>query len=259
MRSATSAQHKHNVKDLTDYMKTKYRAIIEKGQTHDTDDYVRDIYKALKTVPNPAFKNWVVEDMQQWELGHDRTPDGIISEAVVLYNNSVEDNKWATKDPKEAKLVSLVTRFESILTALATNNAPSGNNQSGGRDNSTSKTIHIADWRKKKGAATVTRDGKEWWWCPDHKKEGDFDGLYVTHKPGDGHEEWEERKKAYREQRRDKKEKSGENGETKNKNSGGKLSLSDAMKKVMTSKMNCSAAEFRKLMDDAKALAGEDF
>ena len=64
MRSATSAQHKHNIKDLTDYMKTKYRAIIEKGQNHDTDDYVRDIYKALKTVPNPAFKSWVVEDMQ---------------------------------------------------------------------------------------------------------------------------------------------------------------------------------------------------
>ena len=115
--------------------------------------------------------------MQQWEFEKDRSADGIISEAVVLYSNSVEDNSWVTKDPKEVKLISLVTCFENALNALSTKSAHSTNTQSNDRQNSTSKTIHIADWCKKKGAVTVNRDGKQWWWCPQHKKEGNFDGL----------------------------------------------------------------------------------
>ena len=39
----------------------------------------------------------------------------------------------------------------------------------------------------------MTRDGKKWFWCPHHKIEGKYDGLYVTHKPKD-HEEWLKRK-----------------------------------------------------------------
>ena len=75
--------------------------------------------------------------------------------------------------------------------------------------------------------------------------------------PGDGHKEWLERKKLNREQRRQKKD--GYSNGQENQQPGKKLSLSDAMKKVMTTKMNCSGAEFRKLMDEAKSLTGEDF
>ena len=27
----------------------------------------------------------------------------------------------------------------------------------------------------------MTRDEKTWYWCSDHVRDGDFDGLYVTH------------------------------------------------------------------------------
>ena len=33
-------------------------------------------------------------------------------------------------------------------------------------------------------------DGKWWWWCPEHKRPNNFDGLYVTHEPGKGHQKW---------------------------------------------------------------------
>ena len=32
-------------------------------------------------------------------------------------------------------------------------------------------------------------DGKQWWWCPEHKRANDFDGLHVTHQPGPGHKQ----------------------------------------------------------------------
>ena len=41
----------------------------------------------------------------------------------------------------------------------------------------------IEAWRMKKGQDSVTRDGKTWYWCPNHKFPGKFDGLYVTHHP----------------------------------------------------------------------------
>ena len=78
--------------------------------------------------------------------------------------------------------------------------------------------IHIADWRKKKGAKTVEMDAKKWHWCPHHKK---VDDSSTTESFGYKH----------------------------------KLILPDAMKTVMTSKLNDSGAEFCKLLDEAKELS----
>ena len=47
--------------------------------------------------------------------------------------------------------------------------------------------------------------GVQHWWCPHHKWEGEFDGLYMTHSPGNGHDEWQKakdaRKQKYKEQK----------------------------------------------------------
>ena len=41
-------------------------------------------------------------------------------------------------------------------------------------------------------------DGKQQWWCTEHKREGDSDGLYVTHQPGEGHQKWLARRRRKR-------------------------------------------------------------
>ena len=38
--------------------------------------------------------------------------------------------------------------------------------------------------------------GVQMWWCPHHKWKGEFDGLYMPHKPGKGHKEWQKSKDA---------------------------------------------------------------
>ena len=67
LREATSAKFKHNVKDLTDYLSSKYREITEKGQQHQ--DYLLDLFNALKTVPNADFASFVRDERQAWEIG----------------------------------------------------------------------------------------------------------------------------------------------------------------------------------------------
>jgi len=48
--NAASEKFKHNVRELTDYLSSKYREIIERGQRHD--DFLYDIFIRWKLSPN---------------------------------------------------------------------------------------------------------------------------------------------------------------------------------------------------------------
>ena len=53
----------------------------------------------------------------------------------------------------------------------------------------------IEPWRKTKTKGdSCFMDGKQWWWCPKHKRVNNFDGLYVTHQPGPGDKQWLEKR-----------------------------------------------------------------
>ena len=45
--------------------------------------------------------------------------------------------------------------------------------------------LMIPKWRMKKEIPQCNHNGKTWYWCPHHKKEGLFDGLYMPHKSED--------------------------------------------------------------------------
>ena len=61
------------------------------------------------------------------------------------------------------------------------------------KPNNASTPSVIEDWLKKKTYNSVTQNGKTWYWCSKHKKDGECDGLYVIHKEKD-HNKWLERK-----------------------------------------------------------------
>ena len=140
-----------DVQKLTDYLKKNYHEIREKGM--DYDDYLTQVYRALGTVSNSPFNSWVQDDLKEWYLGQDRTPDVVMTQALQLYNNSKKKGGWTTKDPKEAKLISLMTKLESISqnfsTVLATNAQPP-------KPNNTSAPSVIDDWRKEEFKYFIT-------------------------------------------------------------------------------------------------------
>ena len=73
----------------------------------------------------------------------------------------------------------------------------------------------------------MDRDGKTWWWCPHHKTEGLFDGLYVTHKPED-HDEWKKDKRNWM-----RKKNSSSSSASDGNSDSGKLQLTDSMKQAL--------------------------
>ena len=82
----------------------------------------------------------------------------------------------------------------------------------------------------KKTEDSIQKEGRTWYWCPHHKVEGSYDGLYVTHKPEE-HEEWKNnrsqfRRKKYLEKKKDNSDESKE----KNSKTSKKLVINENLK-----------------------------
>ena len=85
----------------------------------------------------------------------------------------------------------------------------------------------------------MDKDGKTWWWCPHHKKEGLFDGLYMPHKPSE-HDEWKKKKDERRAAYKEKKKANSSANSTSSKGDKGKikLELTEAMKNALVTDCN---------------------
>ena len=255
IRGATSAKFGHDIQKLTDFVSSKYREIREKGQTHE--DIILDLFNAFKTVPNPDFEAHVRDERKLWELGGEKDVDQIISEALVIYNNAITANRWQTKDPKDAKILALQTQVEQLVglhqqsLKANTTQAPQTN-----RSTPRQQFTEIADWRMKKGQEQLDRDGKTWFWCPHHKMEGKYNGLYVTHKPED-HGEWQKRKDERNAKKRKPKEEQSNSGPHKSEDGSNKLVISDSLKAALMTHMDISPEQIDAMVRDADD--SEDF
>ena len=256
LRSATSSKFNHDIQKLTDFMSSKYREIREKGQTHE--DIILDLFNAFKTVPNPDFAAHVRDERKQWELGGEKDVDQIISEALVIYNNAVTANRWQTQDPKDAKILALTTQIDKLVemqTKLAAH-ATNGPSNSTSRYSSRFQFTELADWRMKKGSEQMEKEGKTWYWCPHHKIEGKYDGLYVTHKPEE-HDDWLQRKNARLAKKKRAKEDS-KRDESINKSDyadDNKLMISDSLKAALMTHMDISPEQVEALVKEAEGSA----
>ena len=253
LRQADSAKFKHNVKDLTDYMSSKYREIQEKEQQHQ--DYLLDLFNALKTVPNSDFASFVRDERQAWEIGGTKDADQLIAEALTIYNNAVSANRWEYADPKDAKILALTTKVDQLEAQmkLSAHTTQKQNQRSfdapnnSGNSNGHSKYLTIDTWRMKKTEPMIQRDGKSWYWCPKHVSLGKYEGLYVTHKPED-HDEWAKNRNRFkkREKKEEKSSQPQEEGQEKS------LALSNSLKAALLTRCDLSAAQADALIKEAR-------
>ena len=88
---------------------------------------------------------------------------------------------------------------------------------------------------EKKFGDKVLRNGRWFYWCPEHKYEGFYDGLYVTHPP-EKNAKWKD--KQYKMKGRRKYANKSNNGNNSNSSSSGsstelKLVLSDSVQQAL--------------------------
>ena len=144
-----------------------------------------DMFAALLSTKNQVFKDFVQRKKDAWETGTNIKLNELAEDALNKYNNMLEQRQWQQKESADTKLVAFLS--DHLKTG-----------QSGGslRSKSSKTSTSVEAWRMKKKSDSVERDGKTWHWCPHHKLPGVFDGLYMQHKPGKGHDEWLPRRKS---------------------------------------------------------------
>ena len=245
LRDMRLGGYNHNVRELLTAIQTTYTEIEELGFKHD--DIVMDMFTALLSTKNQVFKDFIQRKKDSWETGTDFSMHELAEDALNKYNNMLEQRQWQQKESADTKLV-----------ALLSNHLKTGKTGGSSGGNSSKPSNNVEAWRMKKKGDSVDRDGKTWYWCPDHKLRGVFDGLYVLHRPGKGHDEWAAKKKERQDKRKQGKSSSSSFGGSTGGSSGGstgsgnakKLALSDKLKTVLVTKLSLSDS-------DAQALVGD--
>jgi hypothetical protein len=119
----------------------------------------------------------------------------------------------------------------------------------------------VEPWRKKKTfGESMERDGRTYYWCLDHKMEGDYDGLYVFHPPS-GHAEWlankqrkiAEKKANYAARQSTTSANTGTNSNAAPKNENAskseKLKLTDSLRAAMVTNSSMTPEEINDIVD----------
>ena len=186
-------QFKNNVDDMLTSIEESYQKIIENRSS--CESIRRYTINALLSGPNDDFNRFIkgIKDDIDSQTGVNRNlrHDQIILAARSKYNNMEATGEWSKVDPKDAKILALTTRLESLENAGKPSATPtSAVHATTGTASQDGKVGGVAAWRTAKKGETMERDGVKWHWCPHHKHpKGSFDGLYCTHTPAN-HVAW---------------------------------------------------------------------
>lgn len=242
LRTTRLSQFRHNVQDMLENMNGNYVKILAKKQKHDNFD--DDLFEALLSTKNQVFHNYIQRLQDEWETGTDYTPGQIMELALQKYANMSERGVWHQNEKPDSQLHALATRLDSMENQIQGSSSSSKPKSTKSSSFSTKKKFGIEEWRMSKQGNTKIVNGVTYWWCPHHRNEGQFDGLYVTHKPSE-HDSWkaerDRKNAAWKDKRRSKTDKSStSSGKTP---ASKRLVMSEKLKSVLVSKLSCSDAD----------------
>lgn len=105
-----------------------------------------------------------------------------VTKEILQQVKSAESNELREIIDQQKKMLEA---NQKLMQQLMQNCMQAGNTN--GNSNSSERKSMYADWQTTKTTDQITKDGKPWWWCPNHNK---GQGLYVRHKP-ENHAQWQ--------------------------------------------------------------------
>ena len=106
--SAKLGGYGNNVNSMLNAVENAYDTIISNKGSHD--DYIMHIFKALMSIKNSIFKDYIQDYKNKWE-----DDDAIITSVYLIakskYANMVKSKDWGRNDPSNAQLIALMTKF----------------------------------------------------------------------------------------------------------------------------------------------------
>ena len=238
-------EFKGNVVEMIKSIEKHYQAIVDNKHSYDPETYRRHLLSAFLSGSNAIFNakiQTVKSDVDAcYGYNSNITPSSLISLAKQLYINIERRGEWNKVDPKDAQIMALTTALQDKGTA--TSAKEQGTSVSANDAKMTDDEFF--NWRTKFQGKTATRQGKVWTWCPHHKKEGHYDGLYYANHTPETHDAWKAQ---------------GKRGGRKitpstanPSNAGANLQISDALKTALCTNLCLSEEDLAKIVDSAQA------
>ena len=194
LENCKAGDHSNDIDKMLTHMESNFEVLREHNKA--PDNYRRLLLDALGTGPNNSFNLYVdrIKDDIDSGLGlHSHIePESIIIACRQKYTNMVELKEWNKVDPRDAQLMTLVTQLQLLTSTqqaahvaaggLAKDSNDSKQSNSGEKKDVVEGTI-VEKWRAVKAGDTKIVGGTTWHWCPHHKLENKWNGLYSRHSP----------------------------------------------------------------------------
>ena len=250
---ANAKSYKNDPNEMLDAMENAYHEItINRKSTYD--QYMDDLFKALKMFTNRVYVDFVTCLEDEWETdATDDTPakiDLFIQTVRTKYNNMKSRRKWEVVDPADAKILALSTQLKEVQQQLLDEKTKNTTGVSASAHATTAVPTESKppvkkgnfDTRHTKfiGQHTVI-DGVGYDWCnKGHKSSASPDGMYMPE--GHNHEEWLAKKLACWSQK--------SAPASADQVNSVKLALSEKLKVCLMTKAGFSEEEAKALFDD---------
>lgn len=254
-------------------MYTSFETILHELELRE-DPYKKPVPLLLDILvehKDKEFAKCIQDKRDEYDEGKDYTVAELMRIAKSKLNNIESRRKRQERRDKRSKsnstidsnLVTLLAAHPNLFTALLTQQQaqqsasigpPGGfnpNSSSAGSGFTTpgldlaaqDPSLSVDVWRTKKIADTVYVNGIQWFWCPHHKFPGKFDGLYMKHQPGEGHDAWQAKKDRMRKLHKEARRHASGGGsgsssvhktDEKTKDEGPRLQISEQVEKLKT-------------------------
>ena len=175
----------------------------------------------------------------------------------------VDKKTWGGVDPKNAQIIAFSTRLDQVTKEISlkpkhmpaqptgppTKAPRSTENTTFPNPDMRDKTDGPEKLRTIKKVEEIEIYGHPWYWCPHHKHpQGNFDGLYCCHKPGE-HKTWKASMDAKKSQRES--SSNTTDASVDSSDDGERLTLTDSVKNVLLTNFGISEADATKILDEA--------
>ena len=194
--TATAKAYKNDPLEMLNAMENAYDDItINRKSTYD--QYMDDLFRALKTFSNRVFVDFMTCLEDEWETdATDNTPtkiDLFIQMVRTKYNNMKSRSKWDIVDPADAKILALSTQLQEVQQQLLdekTKNISQAHATTASSNESKSmfKKGNFDTRRTKFVGPHTVIDGVAYGWCnKGHKSSASPNGMFMPE--GHNHEE----------------------------------------------------------------------
>ena len=198
LMSTDPAEYEQDIAKTITAMQT-LKTSIEAESKKSYDDFELHLFNACVKSTNTSFREYAEGLMDDWETdsaGAPKDESEIVNRLLTKWNNlcAAKPTKPNAKAPKVEEKAQYLALFTALTTSVkglservqslqkSNGSNRSGVDQSNGNRNGGSSK-DIAEWRRSKTLGDeVVKDGKQYYWCPQHQNGA---GLYVTHHPLD--------------------------------------------------------------------------